>query len=138
MHGQGGAVASRARIVRGSRAMKKPALLLALAVLLPAGTARADFVQDVGSPLPVATDPYSVAAADFDKNGRPDVATASGTAGKVTVYRRGVSGGFTAESPVLDAPGATDVVAADLNGDGRQDLAVAGSGIYVFTRKADL
>jgi hypothetical protein len=37
--------------------MKKPALLLALAVLLRAGTARADFVQDVGSPLPVATDP---------------------------------------------------------------------------------
>ena len=28
-------------------------------------------------------------------------------------------------------------MAADLNGDGRQDLAVAGSGVYVFTRKSD-
>jgi hypothetical protein len=117
--------------------MKKPALLLALAVLLPAGTARADFVQDVGSPLPVATDPYSVATADFDGNGRPDIATASATAGKVTVYRRGVAGGFAPEAPDLDAPGASDLVAADLNGDGRQDLAVAGSGVYVFTRKSD-
>ena len=33
--------------------------------------------------------------------------------------------------------GASDLVAADLDGDGRQDLAVGGDGVYVFLRKDD-
>ena len=49
---------------------------------LPAGSARADFVQDVGSPLPTGIAPYGVAAADFNGDGRPDVAAANGDRGQ--------------------------------------------------------
>jgi hypothetical protein len=93
-------------------------------------------VQDVGSPLSTGAAPYNVAAADFDGNGRPDVAAANGTAGTVSIYLRGIAGGFTPEVPDLTVAAATDVVAADLNADGRQDLAVAGSGVHVYRRKA--
>ncbi len=124
--------------------MKKPALLLALAVLLPAGTARADFVQDVGSPLPTGVAPYGVAAADFNGDGRPDVAAANGTESSVSVFLRGAGGGFSQEasSPVAGIGGASDIAVGDFNGDGKRDLAVAGYGDgapggYVLLRKAD-
>ena len=124
--------------------MKKPALLLALAVLLPAGTARADFVQDVGSPLPTGVAPYGVAAADFNGDGRPDVAAANGTESSVSVFLRGAGGGFSQEasSPVSGIGGASDIAVGDFNGDGKRDLAVAGyengaNGGYVLLRKAD-
>ena len=124
--------------------MKKPALLLALAVLLPAATARADFVQDVGSPLPTGNAPYGVAAADFNGDGRPDVAAANGTESSVSVLLRGAFGGFgqEASSPVAGIAGASDIAVGDFNGDGKRDLAVAGylddtPGGYVLLRKAD-
>ena len=116
--------------------MRIAALPLLVAVLLPVGTARAEFGQEVGSPLSTGAAPYNVAAADFDGNGRPDVAAANGTAGTVSIYLRGLTGGFTPEAPDLTVAGATDVVAADLNADGRPDLAVAGSGVHVYRRKA--
>ncbi|MET0684736.1 MAG: VCBS repeat-containing protein, partial [Solirubrobacteraceae bacterium] len=124
--------------------MKKPALLLALAVLLPAGTARADFVQDVGSPLPTGVSPYSVAAADFNGDGRPDVAAANGTESSVSIFLRAAGGGFfqEASSPVPGISGASDLAVGDFNGDGKRDLAVAGytdggNGGFVLLRKAD-
>ncbi|MET0819090.1 MAG: VCBS repeat-containing protein, partial [Solirubrobacteraceae bacterium] len=97
--------------------MKKPALLLALAVLLPAGTARADFVQDVGSPLQTGNAPFGVAAADFNGDGRPDVAAANGFESSVSIFLRGAAGGFSQEasSPVTGIGGASDVAVGDFN-----------------------
>ena len=43
--------------------MRNLALLLLVAVLVPVGTARAEFVQDVGSPLSTGAAPYNVATA---------------------------------------------------------------------------
>ena len=124
--------------------MKRSALLLALAILIPAGEARADFVQDVGSPLDTGNAPYSVAAADFNGDGRPDVAAANGTEGSVSIFLRGASGGFSQEasSPVTGISGASDIASGDFDGDGKRDLAVAGyvnggNGGYVLLRKAD-
>ena len=45
---------------------------------------------------------------DFNGDGRTDIATASATAGRVTVFARGGSGGFSGESSDLDSPGASD------------------------------
>ena len=86
--------------------MKRSALLLALAILIPAGEARADFVQDISSPLDTGIAPYNVAAADFDGNGRPDVAAASAHRGHGhDLPAAASSGGFTQESPTLVGTG---------------------------------
>jgi hypothetical protein len=108
--------------------MRRIALLTVLAALVPAGTAGASFTQDTASPLASGAAPYSVAAADFDGNGRPDLVTANGTAGSASVFLRGLSSGFTEEpgSPYSGGiGGASDVVAAKLDGDGAPDFAVA-------------
>jgi hypothetical protein len=122
--------------------MRSAALFLLVAVLVPAATARAEFTQDVSSPLVVDADPYNVATADFDHNGRPDIAAANGTTGSISVYLRGVAGGFTPApgSPFPAGTGASDVAAADFNADGWADLAVASHsnpGGRVFLRKTD-
>jgi hypothetical protein len=125
--------------------MRRIALLTVLAALVPAGPAGASFSQDVGSPLPTGVAPYSVASADFDGNGRPDLVAANGDSdpGTMSVFLRGTSGGWTQElgSPYNTQAGADDVATADFNGDGKQDFAVAsystGTGGTVFLRKAD-
>jgi outer membrane protein assembly factor BamB len=73
----------------------------------------------------------AVAVGDFDGNGSPDVAVTTETNGGVSVYLNDGAGGLTpyASNPVrsgLSAPRA--LVAAELTGDGKIDLAVAASG----------
>jgi hypothetical protein len=126
--------------------MRRIALLTVLATLVPAGAAGASFVQDVGSPLTVQSASYSVGAADFDANGRPDLVIPNGDdpAGSVSVYLRSTSGTWTQApgSPYLQPePGADDVAIADFDGDGRPDFAVASystsNGGAVLLRNAD-
>jgi hypothetical protein len=114
--------------------MTRSVLLLALAILIPAGEARADWAQDSNSPLIVGSAPYDVATADFDGNGRPDVASANGDAQTMSVYLRKLAGGFVRETPDLPAPGASAIVAGDFNGDALPDVAIAGSGAQVRLR----
>ena len=68
--------------------MKRLMLLAALPFLAHAASAQASFVQELGSPLPVEADPYDVVAADFNKDGRPDLAVANGTAGSISILLR--------------------------------------------------
>lgn len=73
----------------------------------------------------------AVAVGDFDGNGSPDVAVTTETNGEVRIYLGDGAGGLTpyASNPVrsgLSAPRA--LVAAELTGDGKVDLAVAASG----------
>ncbi|HWU89685.1 MAG TPA: VCBS repeat-containing protein, partial [Kofleriaceae bacterium] len=86
------------------------------------GTFRKAIVSRTGP----KTGPYSVAVADFNLDGVPDVATANFESSTASVLLGIGNGGF--EAPI-DA-GATGeisygVIAADLNGDGKPDLGVA-------------
>ncbi len=96
-------------------------ILLALAA-----AACAQFTAAPGSPFPVGTKPMSVAAGDFNADGKPDLAIANGD-GTVTVLLGNGAGGFTAAtgSPFPAGSGPSAVAVGDFNGDGKPDLAIA-------------
>ncbi|HSS58598.1 MAG TPA: VCBS repeat-containing protein [Solirubrobacteraceae bacterium] len=98
--------------------------MAALGALVITAPAQASFAPE-GSPLAVgAAQPYGVVPADFNGDGRLDVATVNGTGSNLSVFLRGPSG-FTAEagSPFATGPGPGYGVAADFNGDGLPDVA---------------
>ena len=106
--------------------MKRLILLAALPLLVHAAAAEASFTQELGSPLPVEADPYDVVAADFNKDGRPDLAVANGTAGTISILLRQPGGGFAPEGAALPAaPGTSALAVADFNSDARLDVASA-------------
>jgi hypothetical protein len=104
------------------------AALVAVLLLVGAASAWAALVPE-GSPYTVGNDPYSLNAADFNGDGRPDVATINGTSSDVSVFLRQAGGGFAQEagSPISVGAGSGPSGAAvgDYNGDGLQDLAVS-------------
>src|SRR3954469_8392136 len=108
------------------RGRMSAALLAAMLVLVGSATAWAAFVTE-GSPYPVGDDPLSLVAADFNHDGRPDVATINGTGSNVSVYLRQAAG-FTQQpgSPLAVAAGPSGAAVGDFNGDGLTDLAVSG------------
>ena len=73
--------------------------------------------------------PTGLVVGDFNRDGRPDVVVANGGASSLSVLIGTGDGGFLPRAPeppsvrVGDAP--TAIVAADLDGDGREDLATA-------------
>ncbi len=88
----------------------------------------------------VGTYPASVAIADFNGDGKPDLAVVSTyTSNLVEILLGDGSGAFALSSSFSTATGgANEVVAADLNGDGIQDLAlVGGSHLVVFLGRGD-
>jgi FG-GAP-like repeat/Putative metal-binding motif/FG-GAP repeat len=96
----------------------------AVAAVAGTGTAEASFTQELGSPFPVEADPYDLEVADFNGDGRPDLAVANGTAGTISILLRRAGGGFAQEGAALPAGSGTNgVAAADFNSDGRPDLA---------------
>jgi hypothetical protein len=104
------------------------------------GTGSGAFTPTFESPFEVEsqTNPTSVAVADFNGDGHPDLAFADCGAPchgsgepRVSIYLGDGSGHFT---PAAGSPFAvglertSTIVAADFNRDGRQDVAVAGKG----------
>jgi hypothetical protein len=71
--------------------------------------------------------PFAIVAADLDGDGDQDLAVANIASDNVTILRNNGSGKFAqpASSPVAVGNGPFAIVAADLDGDGDQDLAVA-------------
>lgn len=116
------------------------AALAAAVLLVGAASARAAFVEE-GTSYTVGDDPLSLDAADFNGDGRPDVATINGTSSDVSVFLRQAGGGFAQEagSPIAVGSGPSGAATGDFNGDGRTDLAVgsfvAGS-VSVLLRQA--
>jgi hypothetical protein len=115
------------------------AALAAVLLLVGAASAWGAFVKE-GSPHTVGDDPYSLKAADFNGDGRPDVATINGTSSNVSVFLRQPGGGFAQEagSPVATGSGPSGAAVGDYNGDGRLDLAVAnfvGQNVTVLLRQ---
>ncbi|HXB62240.1 MAG TPA: MBG domain-containing protein [Acidobacteriaceae bacterium] len=93
------------------------------AVLLGNG----DGTFTVGTPVPVGSSPRGVVIADFTSSGNPDIATANFGDKTVSVALGAGDGTFTkaANSPFNVGNGPIALAAADLNGDGDVDLAVA-------------
>jgi hypothetical protein len=110
------------------KARMTAAALVAVMLLVGAASAWAAFVIE-GSPYTVGNDPLSLNAADFNGDGRPDVATINGTSSDVSVFLRQAGGGFAQEagSPISVGAGSGPSGAAvgDYNGDGLADLAVS-------------
>jgi len=98
------------------------------------GDGRGAFKEASGSPFAAGVNPTSLAVADFNGDGIPDLITANnGNAGpfnNVTVLLGNGAGGFTPVAGNLPAPGSSPdvIVAGDFNHDGIEDVAVANFG----------
>ena len=84
------------------------------------------FTQAPGSPITVGRNPSSIAVADFNGDGVPDLAITNETDNTMTILLGNGNGTFV---PALGSPYATgntpvSVVSADFNGDTFNDLAV--------------
>ncbi len=90
---------------------------------------------------PTGTTPRDVAAADFNGDGRPDLAVSNLNGGSVTVLLRNAANtGFASEAAAIPVGASPEgIKAADFNGDGRPDIAVAVNGtntVNVLLRNA--
>ncbi len=86
--------------------------------------------QAAGSPIAVGSSPDSLATGDFDFDGKTDLAVTNAGNGNVTILLGNGSGGFApaAGSPIAAGTNPGSIVAADLNLDGKLDLAIANVG----------
>lgn len=73
-------------------------------------------------------DPASVATADLNKDGYPDLAVADASGNSVSVILSSGAGTFNSPYPYFIGTAPSSVTTGDWNGDGRIDLAVTNSG----------
>ena len=80
-----------------------------------------------GLRIRVGTSPTSVALADFNRDGKLDLAVANSGSNDVTILLGDGAGGFrpAAASPFAAGNSPNDIAAGDVNGDGNLDLAFA-------------
>lgn len=87
-------------------------------------------VVSMAAPVTYATgaNPYKVLIGDMDRDGKPDLVVSNYLAGTITVLRNTSTGGVISFAPKVDlitAPLPYSMAIADLDGDGKLDLAVA-------------
>lgn len=99
------------------------------------------FLPAVGSPFSVGSGPNFAAVADFNGDGREDLAVANFVSSSVSILLRQPNDQFLNEGPPIalpDTPGA--IGTGDFNGDGKADLAIAGftiNSVGLYLRKGD-
>ncbi|SHL73918.1 T9SS type A sorting domain-containing protein [Hymenobacter psychrotolerans] len=102
--------------------------LLAGATVLLSGALQAQSISfqlpDGLRTAPVTGKPYHLATADFNGDGRPDIAASCETQNVVSVTLSRGAGVFAAATPYAVQRGPQALVATDLNADGRPDLVV--------------
>jgi len=96
-----------------------------LAAIACAASAAAQPIAVSRSDVRVSDGPRAVVAADFDRNGRLDLATANLGAASVSIVLNLGDGHYSHAYDFRVGAGPFDLVAAELNGDGVMDLAVA-------------
>jgi hypothetical protein len=79
-------------------------------------------------PNPVGAGPEALVQADFNGDGRLDLATANAAGGSVSVLLGNGDGSFQAATTIPLGKAPTALVVGDFNRDGRPDLAVADAG----------
>ncbi|MDA0180221.1 VCBS repeat-containing protein [Solirubrobacter phytolaccae] len=97
-----------------------------VAIAATAAPANASFLQELGSPFPVGSQPYGVVTADFNRDGLPDVMALNGSTNFGTTILRRPAGGFQIEGTTTVAAGPAYGVVGDFNRDNVPDVAVAG------------
>ena len=102
-------------------------LVFAFAALLAASSAPAfgtppPIVFDAVRHTPAGSVPSGLVAADFDGDGRSDLAVANAGTHDVSILLGRNDGTFFAVTPAIVSPHPNALAAADFNGDGRQDL----------------
>ncbi|MGA2382721.1 MAG: VCBS repeat-containing protein [Gemmatimonadales bacterium] len=78
-----------------------------------------------GSPFAVGRGPRGMVLADFNGDGKLDIATANYTDNTVSVRLGDGTGGFGAVKTYNTGSGPQDIQAGDVNGDGKLDLVIA-------------
>ncbi|MBN8459767.1 MAG: VCBS repeat-containing protein [Verrucomicrobia bacterium] len=92
------------------------------------GTFLPHLILPVGGSL--ASGPSSLVAADFNRDGRADLAVANEWDDSVSVFLGNGNGTFQAELSFDVGEGPVSVAAGDFNGDGKPDLATANENSY--------
>lgn len=76
--------------------------------------------------FPVVADPYSATVADFDGNGKADLAVNNYDTANVSILLGNGSGGFSAATNFAVGANPFTIVTADFNGDDKADLVTSG------------
>ena len=107
------------------------AAAIALACSAPLALAPASWAGDggfaTGTDVPTR-EPSSIAAGDFNNDGRADLAVASDGNRRLEVYLQAATGGLAPAVPVSVGPRPQLIAVADFDNDGNDDLAVGDTG----------
>jgi Bacterial Ig-like domain (group 3)/FG-GAP-like repeat/Abnormal spindle-like microcephaly-assoc'd, ASPM-SPD-2-Hydin len=114
----------------GSIAVVNPAALISNVTFVPVAALETStvFPSTASSTVSVGTTPQGVAVADFNGDGKLDMAVANNGGGTVSILLGNGNGTFTTASTPSAGSGANWVAVGDFNRDGNVDLAVANLG----------